>query len=180
MSDDRTRLSGRMRRLVLFATAILVLVVVNTQIVIKEGIIESGETLLLRLAPRDPRSLLQGDYMVLRYAMADEVARAAREAELTDGVVVVSRGEDRQAAFVGLYEGRTLAPSQHLLRFRKRGDSVRLASDAYFFEEGQGEIFAGARFGELRVSVAGDAVLVGLRGQDGGRLGGAVRAAPPQ
>jgi uncharacterized membrane-anchored protein len=48
---------------------------------------------------------------------------------------------------------------------------VRLASDAYFFEEGRWNNYAGARFGELRVSKAGDAVLTGLRDQEGNRLG---------
>lgn len=97
-----------------------------------------GDTLLLRLAPRDPRSLLQGDYMALRYAMAAEVSHAAE--------------------------------AQHLLRFRKRGDSVRLASDAYFFQEGESERHENARYGELRVSDDGDAVLAGLLDRDLHRL----------
>jgi uncharacterized membrane-anchored protein len=40
---------------------------------------------------------------------------------------------------------------------------VRLASDAFFFEEGQGQTYQRARFGELRVADDGSAVLVGLR-----------------
>jgi len=61
-----------------------------------------------------------------------------------------------------------------LLRFRKRGKSVRLASDAFFFEEGQWETYRGARFGEIRVDDAGSAVLIGLRDSDGVRMGPAL------
>jgi uncharacterized membrane-anchored protein len=171
MPERLVRLSEGARLLVLFSMTVVILVFVNSQIMIKEDIIENGATVLLRLAPRDPRSLLQGDYMALRYAMADEVARAARAADVTDGHVVVALAENGEARFVELFEGQALAENQRLLRFRKRGDAVRLASDAYFFEEGQWQSFADARFGEIRVSEAGDAVLIGLRDREGNRLG---------
>jgi uncharacterized membrane-anchored protein len=40
---------------------------------------------------------------------------------------------------------------------------VRIAGDAFFFQEGQAAIYQPARYGELRVAGDGDAVLVGLR-----------------
>jgi uncharacterized membrane-anchored protein len=171
MPERLARFPERTRLLVMFLTTFVILVIVNIQIVIKEGIIANGDILLLRLAPRDPRSMLQGDYMALRYAMADEVAHAARTAEVTNGLVIVVLAESGEASFVDLFHGQTLAENQRLLRFRKRGDSVRLASDAYFFEEGQWNTYADARFGELRVSEAGDAVLTGLRDREGNRMG---------
>lgn len=174
MPERLARFPERKRLLVMFLMTIVILVIVNTQIVIKEGIIENGDILLLRLAPLDPRSMLQGDYMALRYAMADEVAHAARTAGVTDGLVIVGLAESGEASFVDLFDGQTLAENQRLLRFRKRGDSVRLASDAYFFEEGQWNTYADARFGELRVSEAGDAVLTGLRDREGNRMGEAL------
>jgi uncharacterized membrane-anchored protein len=109
--------------------------------------------------------------MALRYAMTRDIALAARETNATDGQIIVELAENGEAIFVDLFVGQELAGDQRLLRFRKRGDAVRLASDAYFFEEGQGDSFAGARFGEIRVGPAGDAVLIGLRDQDGNRLG---------
>ena len=112
--------------------------------------------------------------MALRYAMADEVARAAKAAGINDGRIVIELAESGEAGFVGLYDGQALAPTQQLLRFRKRGDSVRLASDAYFFEEGQWKTYVEARFGELRVDEAGEAVLIGLRDQNQERLGEAT------
>jgi uncharacterized membrane-anchored protein len=166
-----TGLSEKARFLIVVAMAAGILVIVNAQIVIKEGIIETGNTVLLRLAPRDPRSLIQGDYMALRYAMADQVARAAEAVGVTDGRVIVKVTPDGEAEFLGLYHGQGLGQSQQLVRFRRRGDSVRLASDAYFFEEGQWETFADARFGELRVDDDGEAVLIGLRDAGGSRLG---------
>ena len=109
--------------------------------------------------------------MALRYAMADEVAQAAKAAQISDGRIIVEPGPDEAAGFVALYQGQALAQGQRILRFRRRGESVRLASDAYFFEEGQWKTYADARYGELRVDSHGDAVLVGLRDREGRRLG---------
>jgi len=161
--DSIFKLSMPVRLIVLAVTTIAILAVVNHQIVQKELILTDGDTVLLRLAPRDPRSLLQGDYMALRYAMADAVAGAAQRAQVNDGLIVIELAENGEATFVGLYGGEQLSRNQQILRFRKRGDSVRLASDAFFFQEGQWETYRDAVFGELKVSDEGEAVLIGLR-----------------
>lgn len=162
-SEPRNSVSARWRFPVIAATTVLTLAFVNFEIAGKERILEQGTPVLLELAPIDPRSLLQGDYMALRYAMADEVARAAAAQGMSDGRVVIELDDEGVARFIRLYEGGPLAERQHLLQFRKRGESVRLASDAWFFEEGTAEAFRDARFGELRVSQDGEAVLVAVR-----------------
>lgn len=171
MPDARTWLSDRSRVVILVATAVAILAVVNTQIMGKQRIVDSGDTVLLRLAPIDPRSLLQGDYMALRYAMANDVARAAQSAQVSDGRIVIELAQNGEASFVDLYQGQPLSGTERLLKFRKRGESVRLASDAFFFEEGEWDTYSSARFGELRVSEEGDAVLVALRDAAANRLG---------
>jgi len=164
-------LSMPARTIVLLAGLVLILAMVNRQIVEKEKILRDGAVVLLQLAPVDPRSLLQGDYMALNYAMAGPVLQAAESADTDDGYAVIELDEMRVASFVELYSGQSLGPGQHLLQFRKRGSMVRLASDAFFFEEGQGHAYSAARYGELRVSGDGEAVLTGLRDETGQRLG---------
>ena len=164
-------LSTRSRLVIMAATTAVIVAVVNGQILGKERIVEDGASVLLQLAPIDPRSLLQGDYMALRSAMSDEVARVAQAAGIRDGRIIVELAQNGEASFVGLYQEQGLSPTQRLLKFRKRGDSVRLASDAFFFEEGDWSLYSAARFGELRVDDDGDAVLVGLRDANANRLG---------
>ncbi|MCZ6854227.1 MAG: GDYXXLXY domain-containing protein [Gammaproteobacteria bacterium] len=149
----------------------VILTVVNVEIASKERIVRDGTIVLLRIAPRDPRSLLQGDYMALRYTMVDDVAREAKQSDLDDGVAIIELDKHNEATFVALYDGQPLEPGQHLLRYRKRGESVRLGSDAYFFEEGTGEDYSSARFGEIRLNAKGDSVLTGLRDESGEPLG---------
>ena len=171
-------LADNVRIIVLAITVAIVLTLINLEIAGKERILRDGTTVLLRLAPLDPRSLLQGDYMALRYSMADEVARQAEQLEENDGTAIIELDEHNVAKFIGLYNGQQIANGQYLLRYRKRGESVRIASDAFFFEEGSGAGYRGARYGEIRINKDGDAVLVGLRNADAERMGTALHQKP--
>ena len=56
------------RIIVVVAGLVLVLGAVNLSIRDKEGVLADGRLVLFQLRPVDPRSLMQGDYMILRYA----------------------------------------------------------------------------------------------------------------
>ena len=157
-------------KVVLWSVLAVVLAVVNLQIADKEKTLSAGETVLLRLAPVDPRSLLQGDYMALRYAIAGEVFGLASQ-QPVGGRMVVTLDENRVAAYARLDDNTGLASDEKLLVYRLRGENLRIASDAYFFQEGTGETYARAAYGELKVDNDGDAVLIGLRDAEFNRLG---------
>lgn len=171
-------MTERIRVIVMMAITVVILGAVNVQILDKERTIRQGTTVLLRLRPQDPRSLIQGDYMALRYAMTDAVAVAADAAGINDGLAVIKLGPLDEAQFVAIYDGEELRDYQFLLRFRKRGESVRIASDAFFFEEGTANLYDRARFGELRVADDGNAVLTGLRDERGIPLGASLHESP--
>lgn len=152
-----------MRVKLLWLMAFVILAVVNVSVWKKEQQLARGRTLLLELAPRDPRSLLQGDFMVLNYRLANEVLFTLRE-KSADGLAVVSLDQQGRAVFQHLHQpDEALAPGQALIHFRKRGSSVRLGAEAFFFEEGQAAAYANAKYGELKVGSDGEVVLIGLR-----------------
>jgi uncharacterized membrane-anchored protein len=157
-----------MKKIVFLVSTLLVITVVNFLIVKKEHTLANGRTVLLRLAPVDPRSLMQGDYMILRYAMAREVS----ESQLEDkGCIVVSLDENDVAKFVRVHQGESLQEDEHLLFYRNRG-GLRLGAESFLFQEGDADIYSTARYGELKVDESGASVLVGLRGDDFKPLGG--------
>lgn len=150
---------------------VLVLVAVNLAIVGKERIKRDGEIVYLPLAPVDPRSLVQGDYMALRFAMADEIERrdtADKRLRLNGEVAFASiKLDERQIATLS----DDPSSAQIKLRYRIRNGHVWLGTNAFFFEEGTGERFRGASYGEFRVDrKTGEAVLVGLRSNALGAL----------
>jgi uncharacterized membrane-anchored protein len=143
-------------RAILVAGAILVLGAVNWSIVAKERIKTRGERVYLELAPVDPRSLMQGDYMALRFALANQIsATESGSAPLTvDERGVAALSHDPK-------------PGDLRIRYRLRNGQVWLGTNAYFFEEGKAERYQGARYGEFRIDRdTGEAVLVALADED--------------
>lgn len=147
---------------VLFGVLAIILILANYLIISKERILADGQTMLLELAPRDPRSIMQGDYMALRYRMASTIGGQSKG--LTEeGRVVVNVDDNNVARFGRVYKkGETLAGDEALLFYRKRHGVVKIASDAFYFQEQHGEFYRAARYGKVRVSDAGEAVLIGL------------------
>jgi uncharacterized membrane-anchored protein len=156
-----------MKKIILLATTLLVLLAVNYSIAKKEGILRDGHTMLLRLAPVDPRSLMQGDYMVLRYALANNFPKKQLA---NKGCIVVALDENKVATFVRVYDDTPLYDDEHLLVYRNR-DGLRLGAESFFFQEGDAKLYSKARYGELKVDRSGASVLVGLRGEDFTPLG---------
>ena len=149
-------MSATSSRRLLIVAIVLVLGAVNWSIFAKERIKTNGERIFLALAPVDPRSLMQGDYMALRFEIADHIdAKASGSAPL----LVDARGVATLNPNPGADDLR--------IRYRVRNGQVWLGTNAYFFEEGTADRYEGARFGEFRIDRdSGEAVLVGLADED--------------
>jgi uncharacterized membrane-anchored protein len=150
--------------------ALLVLGGVGYSMYAKERIKRDGETILLELAPVDPRSLMQGDYMALRFRIADDVNVERREAVHRFDVNDQSIGLQLDASRVATL-AKAEAKSPMRLRYRIRDKGVWLGTNAYFFEEGSAQRYVTARYGEFRLDLnTGEAVLVGMRDEKFGAL----------
>lgn len=147
-----------MRSKLLLLWGLVLLGVLNGLVWQKERTVAQGRQVLLELAPRDPRSLLQGDYMVLRYTLAQGLPDTLPGT----GRLVLALDANQVGRFVRLDAGEAPAAGQCLLRYRRRGQ-VRLGAESFFFQEGDAKLYERARYGELRVDAAGNSVLVGLR-----------------
>lgn len=150
-----------MRSRFVFGGLALVVVALVGLVVQKEWVLAHGTPVLLELAPVDPRSLMQGDYMVLDYAISREATRDGGKAE---GRLVLRLDERGVGRFVRReVPGTPLGPGEILLRYKVREGRVRLGAEAFFFQEGLADRYAHAKYGELRVARNGSSVLVGLR-----------------
>lgn len=174
----RARLLAPRRRDLLRAglLAALCLAIVAGLVAHKERLLATGRPVYLALAPQDPRSLIQGDYMVLRYALAEDIL--ARDPAPGRGTAVVALDPRGVARLARLDQGAALAAGEQRLRFEHvPGGSppLRIGAESFFFEEGTAERYAGARYGKLVVDAAGRSVLVGLHDQELRQLGSALR-----
>ena len=151
-----------MRKALVMLAGIAVLAAVNWGIHAREQLLASGRVVLLELAPVDPRSLMQGDYMALRFKVADDAFRSV-VSERGDGHVIVQVGDGDVGTFSRFDDGTPLASSEARMRYRVRNGVPKFATNAFFFEEGHANDYAKARFGEFRVAPDGEAILTRLR-----------------
>lgn len=143
-----------------------VLAVVNTGIAQKEALIAEGLPVFVPLAPADPRSLMQGDFMRLNFALPSGVRSDGPALLTAERPRVVARVDARRVAEVlRVHAGEPLAPDELLIELTPQGGGWTLVTDAWFFKEGDAARWAPARFGEFRVKPGGQALLVGLRGE---------------
>lgn len=151
-----------MRKTLLILTTLALLAFINYGIVQREHTLTNGQIVLLELAPVDPRSLMQGDYMALRFAVANDAAQHLRE-QATDGHIVLTLDDKGVGRYARLDDGTPLAVNEIRMRYRKRDREFKFATGAYFFEEGTAQLYEPARYGEFRVAQNGEALLTGLR-----------------
>lgn len=145
---------------------------VNGLIWQKEQLIAQGRPVFVKLAPVDPRSLIQGDYMRINFAlpslpMVAEIAAPWRLRPRLEAHVD-ARGVLTEARLLG--EQAAPAAGTLLLELSPVNGRWTLVSDAWYFQEGQEPLFRAAAYGEFRVLPDGRALLVGLADKDLRRL----------
>ncbi|MFT7722756.1 MAG: GDYXXLXY domain-containing protein [Roseateles sp.] len=152
------------------ASLAAVLAVVNVAIARKEALIAQGQPVFLRLAPADPRSLVQGDFMRLNFALPPGLPAPAAGLRAARPQAVMALDAQRVAQFVRLHDGRPLAAGELRIELTPRDGRWTVVTDAWFFKEGEARRWSAARFGEFRVAPDGQTLLVGLRGEGLGAL----------
>lgn len=143
--------------------AVLVFGLVNWDVRGKEQVIAHGQRILVPLVPVDPRSLMQGDYMDLRFDLPSAIQEGLEK--INAPVAYVNATVDAQgvASVKALVDGAKMpGPGEIILPLKQLKGRWVLVTDAYFFPEGQGGHFAKGRFGDFRVLPGGRALLVGL------------------
>jgi hypothetical protein len=150
----------------LLLCAAVALAGVNIGIWQKETLIRDGQPLFVPLAPLDPRSLMQGDYMALAFALPPGLGEYALAVPSGGGRWhVVAVRDARGVAAFRRYDGGSgpLAPGEMRIQLTRKPRGWTLATDAWFFAEGDAERWTHARYGEFRVDAQGRALLVGMR-----------------
>lgn len=145
---------------IVLVNALLLLFFFNYNIFNKERILNHGEKILIALAPKDPRSLFQGDYMRLSYAITNDLRFDSMPIK---GYCVVELDSNRIASFIRVQENiLPKAENEYLIEYHRTQWEVSIGAESYFFEEGKASNFENAKYGCLRVDKKGNSVLEGL------------------
>jgi uncharacterized membrane-anchored protein len=145
------------------ATLLLSLGIANYAIWDKEHVIRNGQPVFVELAPIDPRSLMQGDYMAINFRVPDDSELSERTLTWGRPHVVAQIDERGVAKLVRIHKPEAaLAPGETRIELTPKNGRWTLVTDAWFFREGDGQRWSAARYGEFRVAPDGRALLVGM------------------
>ena len=159
----------RHKRLLLGATILLQFALLGYQVWGSESILTNGMTVKLELAPVDPRSLLQGDYVQLSYTIAtlsDTDFEAGKKLR-----IVLRKQENGIHGYSGFYEQDGVWNQP----YEKQADDVIINGttvgyqrieygiESFFVPEGTGlEVERTAKYAIIKIGSKGDALLESL------------------
>jgi len=153
-------------------TTVMVLIAINININAKEDLIENGEVLLFKLAPVDPRSIMQGDYMRLRFELEGKIVAGMGLWNQQNtiiknyGKVIVKKAANNIVSYIGIYKDQEIKDNQRLISFKIYSKKVTFTTNAFYFQEGQVSHFRKAEYGEFKISEDGEMLLVHMVDKD--------------
>ena len=147
--------------LIIVLNLVILLVYFNYSVIKKEELLKIGQLVLLKLAPIDPRSLMQGDYMALRYDISESINYNNMPKRGYCVVRLDSCGVAKKVRFqkdiVSLNEGEMLIKYSISDRL-----NVNIGAESFFFQEGHAEKYEQAKYGGIKIDRKGNSLLIGL------------------
>ena len=166
---------SKRKPLIALLIALLMLSPLNYKVWQFENVLATGKSVVLKIAPVDPRSLMQGDYMSLNYAILQDIAAQLNDEpdQLNDEQTSeedtwqITRKPQPKRIYALIHQNErgvaTLCrvektkptdftdcePSLYL-PINNTGWSPALPSQEYFFAEGKGQYYAQAEYAEYR------------------------------
>ncbi|KTS81193.1 hypothetical protein NS115_16620 [Paenibacillus jamilae] len=163
-ADHRSFSFMRLSPLLIAIVIVLQLGIIGYQTARSETLLVTGASVKLKLAPIDPRSLLQGDYVALNYDISTPPSKnSLQEKDWNRGKVKVVLTPDSQGVYIAdrLYQdGEKLAHHEIVLNGQWNGSRILYGIENYFIPEGTGRtVEQNAHYAYIRVSRNGDALL---------------------
>lgn len=147
-------MNKKTKQILILLNFILVLLL-TTLSAFKEESYKSREGFYLKLAPIDPRSLMQGDYMILNYEIVDEAWNKIYEIEdrenktLKNGFIAVKLNKDNVAIFKDVVKQPDNNPDLLYIAFKSNGYQLKINADSFFFQEGNVHLYENARYSKV-------------------------------
>lgn len=158
----------RRKWLPVLAVIMLQLAIVGVQVGKSETLLANGKAIRLELQPVDPRSLLQGDYVILRYSISALELKPEPNINEKVSVGLVQNEEgvyEYNGSFVkGRAEEASPAKADVWITGRYKGDGrIEYGIENYFVSEGTGlELEQKAKYANVKVSKSGDALILSI------------------
>ena len=181
-------MSNSVKKILLIVNIIILFVITGFSAVKEENYKKLDSYFYLELAPVDPRSILQGDYMTLNYDITDKVSdfiynnrtyiydgeneneveeiRELRKlANAKKAYIAIRLDGNKVARFVKLTKEKTDEKDLLFIAYKSNGYSVNINANSYLFQEGTGDKYENAHYAKV-VLVDNKLRLIDLRDKD--------------
>lgn len=139
----------------------ILLVYFNYSVGKKEQLLNNGQLILLELAPVDPRSLMQGDYMTLRYAISENMNFEHMPKRGYCVVQIDSNGVGKKVRFQ--QDITPLNKGERVIKYTSSDNwRVNIGAESFFFQEGEADKYSQAKYGAIKTDNDGNSLLIGL------------------
>lgn len=147
--------------IIIVANLVILLVYFNYSVSEKEELLQDGKLVLLQLAPVDPRSLMQGDYMSLRYSLSENTYSEHFPKRGYCIVRLDGKGIAEKVRFQ--QETSPLNNGEYLIQYTAPSPwEIHIGAESFFFQEGQAKKYEKAKYGGIKIDKNGNSLLVGL------------------
>ncbi len=143
----------------------------GSQIKALENIKDTGQIVLLDLRPADPRALMMGDFMALRYAEERNAALPKGKELAPSGQFIITLDEHNVGTFDRVANGNDkLAETEIQLSYIRQRRGVTFGAPRYYFQNGTAKTYEAGEYGIFKVAPSGRAILVGLADEEFKRI----------
>lgn len=135
--------------------------------------LHNSRSIYIALAPVDPRSLIQGDYMILSYNLGFSNHLYAEKTTKKfifnqSHVPAYVQLDEQNRVIATTFQASTFPNAQKLMLKNPNNNLQQLypAANSFLFAEGLAQCYEQAKFAEFKVDHNGKAILVSLRAED--------------
>jgi len=133
----------------------------------QQALLRNGRTVYLELAPVDPRSLLQGDYMAVNYAVMNRLNHVQpNDPQFQSGAIILQLDARNVGTFARFDNSQPLAANEVRVQYHHAGWQAVIGAESYFIPEGSAQRFGQAKYGELKIEHDGTARITALCDKD--------------
>lgn len=148
-------MTQRLQRFAIASAIALILIVTSYTIWQFERTLADGQIVNIELAPVDPRSLMQGDYMALAFAIDRDLPDDAAQYKYA----WLSLDNQQRASLHSVANDLPTDPALVAVLLRQRDNIISIGPNAFFFAEGTADVYEQARYGQFRIAGNGKALL---------------------
>ena len=137
-----------MKKFLVIINFLALVLIFGYSVIKEEKMLKKEDTFYIKTFPVDPRSLMQGDYMILNYDISEKLKKEKNI--LNNGYIRIRVNELKVAEFVRGDKEFVLSTKKEMsIKYRLKTPVIDIGINSYLFQEGKAKVFEKAEYAEV-------------------------------